>query len=107
MWSLERPTTWACFLRTSAEEATASAAFAGSAARVFAVIVAFVADVFALLASSLLHQPSVYPTASALCPAAAAASADLVAALYIAWFAAAGTSCRFSRCPCLEPMDVP
>ena len=74
---------------------TASVAFAGSAACVFAAIVAFVADVSVPLAALSLHQPSVYPAADALCPAAAAASADLVAGLRIACFVAADTSYRF------------
>lgn len=97
----------AYFLRMSAEAVTASAAFAVSAARVFAVIVASVAGVSALLASSLLDPPFAYPAVDALCPAAAGVSGDLVAALRIVCFVAAGTSYRFLRCRCLEPMDVP
>ena len=90
----------------NAEEVIAAAAAAESAACVFAVIVASVAGVSAPFASSSLRQPSVYLTADALCPAAAGASADLVAALHIACSVVADISYRFLRCPCLEPVHV-
>ena len=91
----------------SAQGPAVAAAVVGSAARVFAVIVAFVAGVAAPLAASSLRQPSVYPAANALYPAAAAASDDLVADLRIVCFVVSDMSYRFSRCPCLESSDAP